>query len=122
MLGHVVTGSLDILVDEVIKTIFKFGSKFRLIPEFNAEIVKNDIKTGVNDYIHKMAFKLKLPLEYFSEWKIKLLKLIFDKIDSTNNTFPCTVNKYRFSRVIKEIQSKYIIVPVDKVDSNFSFI
>ena len=68
-LGHVVTGSLDILADEDIKNIFKFGSKFRLIPEFNVEIVKKDIKTGVNDYIHKMDFKLKLPLEYFSEWK-----------------------------------------------------
>ena len=93
-----------------------------MIPEFNVEIVKKDIKTGVNDYIHKMAFKLKLPLEYFSEWKVKLHKLIFDKINSTNNTFPYTVNKFRFSRIIKEIQSKYIIVPVDKADSNFSFI
>lgn len=119
---HVVTGNLNIINDNEIQSIFKFGSKFRLIPQFNVEKIINDIRICVNDYIHKISYMLKLPLGYFNNWKILLLKVILDKINITPNIFPVTIKITKFYRKLKELHSKYIIVPVDKAGSNFSFV
>ena len=102
--------------------IFKYGSKFRLIPRLNKVKIKEDIRNNVEDYIYKLSFKLNIHIGHFSEWKSKLLKTILDKIDTTNNTFPCTVNFNIFKDKIKNLQDKYVIMPVDKANNNFGFV
>ena len=89
--NHVITGNLDILDDDELKAIFKFGSKFRFIPKFDIVNIKKEIKTSVYNYVHKISFKLNMHIGYFSEWKALLLDLIYNKISSTY-IFPCTTN------------------------------
>lgn len=119
--NHIITGNLDILEDNATKAIFKYGSKFRMVPRFNVDIIKKEIKASIYDYIHKLSYKLNLPLGYFSEWKALLLDLIFNKISSTNNVFPTTVNINQFKNKLKILQDKFIIMPVDKAGNNFGF-
>ena len=45
-----------------------------------------------------------------------------DTINVTPNVYPCTTNLRIFKNKIKQIQSKYIIMPVDKAGNNFGFI
>ena len=104
------------------KNIFRFGSKFRLIPELNKDKIKEEIRNDVGEFIYKISFKLNIYLGYFSEWKSKLLKMIFDRIASVENIFPSTTNFRQFSNKIKMLQDKYVIMPVDKASNNFGFI
>ena len=120
--NHVITGNLEILDDDELKAIFKFGSKYRFIPKFDINKIKDEIKTSINNYILKISFKLNIHIGYFSEWKTLLLDLIYNSISSTSNIFSCTTNMTQFYNKIKILHNKYIIMPVDKAGSNFGFI
>ena len=120
--NHVVTGDINVLGDNDLINIFKFGSKFRLIPRLNIRNILININNRIDTYIHRMSFKFNINIGHFNEWKIKLLNIIRNKIINTPNTFPCTTNIQIFKNKIKEIQNKFVIVPVDKANSNFGFI
>lgn len=104
------------------KAIFKYGSKFRLIPRLNKDFIKEEIRNGVNEYIYRISLKLNIHLGFFSEWKTRLLNLIFVRIISAVNVFPCTTNFTEFSNKVKNLQDKYVIMPVDKASNNFGFV
>ena len=72
--------------------------------------------------MNKWSFKLNVVIGHFAEWKTKFMKSIRDKIDSTPNTFPSTINLHSLKNKIKDIQDRFIIMPVDKANSNFGFI
>lgn len=120
--GHIITGNLNILQDNELINIFKFGSKFRLIPNLDLNKLNNTIVNRVTEYVYKMSFKLNVNVGEFSEWKVKLITDIQSKINSTPNTFSSTVNIRSFRNKIKDFQNQYVIVPVDKANSNFGFI
>ncbi|MEL6542770.1 MAG: hypothetical protein AAFQ34_15395 [Pseudomonadota bacterium] len=104
------------------KSIFRYGSKFRLIPNFNKARIKDEIRNDVNEFIYKLSCKINVCLGYFSEWTTKLLNLIFGKIESVENIFPPTTNFGQFCNKVKILQSKYVIMPVDKANNNFGFV
>ena len=102
--------------------IFKYGSKFRFTPRFDVDKIKNDIKNSVNEYVDRLSYKLHVHSGYFSEWKTLLIDLINSKISHTTNVFPSTTNMTTFKNKLKNIQAKYVIMPVDKAGNNFGFI
>ena len=104
------------------ESIFRFGSKFRVIPKLNINNIVNNINNNVNEYIHILSFKLNINIGQFAEWKVKFMKIIRDKISITPNTFPCTINLRKLQEKINRVQNKFIIMPVDKASSNFGFI
>ena len=120
--NHVVTGSLDVLQDESLKGIFKFGSKFRIIPKLNKNNIITNINNNVNEYIHRLSFKLNVNIGLFAEWKTKFINNIRNVINYTPNTFHNTTNIRELRDKIKIVQDKFIIVPVDKASNNFGFI
>ena len=69
-----------------------------------------------------MSFRLNINIGHFNEWKSKLLELIRYKINITPNTFSNTINQRTLMNKIKDIQNKFIIMPVDKASNNFGFI
>jgi len=121
-LNHVVTGNLEILDDPELVNIFKYGSNFRLTPRFECDNIKNEIRNGVSEYIDRLSFKLHIHCGFFSEWKTLLLNLIDSKIVETANIYPSTVNMTVFVNKVRNIQEKYVIMPVDKASNNFGFI
>ena len=102
--------------------IFKYGSKFRLIPRFDVDKIRNDIRNGVNEYVDRISYKLHVHSGYFSEWKTIFLDLITSKVTQTANIFPSTTVITTFKNKLKNIQNKYVIMPVDKAGNNFGFI
>ena len=121
-LNHVVSGDLNILEDHELISIFKYGSKFRLTPHFDMNKIKDEIRHSINEYVEKLSYRLHLHSGFFSEWKTLLLKLIDSKMLHTLNIFPSTTNMGTFINKIKNIQSKYVIMPVDKAGNNFGFV
>ena len=68
--GHVITGDIDIVDNKDLKNILKEGPNFRIPPrktDFKrlSATIKNDIKTGVEQW----AIKESVPLEAFTKWK-----------------------------------------------------
>ena len=120
--NHIVTGNLDILGDPSLIDIFKYGSKFRIIPRLDINDIIIKISNCIDEYIHKLSFRINVNMGHFSEWKSKFMLLIKNKIAYTPNIIPCTTNMRLLRNKIKEIQDKYIIVPVDKAGNNFGFI
>ena len=120
--NHIVTGNLEILEDPEMIDIFKYGSKFRLTPRLEIDNIKNEIRNSVNEYIEKLSYKLHVHSGFFSEWRTNFLSLIETKISNTFNIFPNTTNLFAFKRKIKNIQDRYVIMPVDKAGNNFGFI
>ena len=94
--NHVLTGNLEILNDNEIINIFRFGSKFRLVPSLDIEEIKENLKTNICDYIHKISYNLNIHFGYFQEWKTLFYNLINTKINNTNNIYPWTINMYVF--------------------------
>ena len=116
------SGDLNILEDHELISIFKYGSKFRLTPHFDMNKIKDEIRHSINEYVEKLSYRLHLHSGFFSEWKTLLLKLIDSKMLHTLNIFPSTTNMGTFINKIKNIQSKYVIMPVDKAGNNFGFV
>ena len=102
--------------------IFKYGSKFRLTPKFEADKIKNDIKNSINEYVDKLSYRLHVHIGYFSEWKTLFFDLINSKIAQTVNIYPRTTNMTIFRNKLKNIQNKFVIMPVDKAGNNFGFV
>ena len=102
--------------------IFKYGSKFRLTPRFEVDKIKTDIKNSVNEYVDKLSYKLHVHIGYFSEWKTLFINLVNSKITETINVYPSTTNMTIFRNKLKNIQDKFVIMPVDKAGSNFGFV
>ena len=120
--NHIVTGSLDIIDNEEIKNIFKFGSNYRLVPKLNVNKIMEDINNKLNNYISSMSYKLKLHFGHFLEWKTQFVHAIRNKMSVTPNCYPVTINFNQFKSKVKELQNKFVIVPVDKASNNFGFI
>ena len=120
--NHIVTGNLDVLEDDELINIFKFGSKFRVIPRLNIEEIITGIYDSVNEYILKLSFRHNINVGHFGEWKTKFMILLRNKITNTPNTFSCTINQRRLRNKINVVQNKFVITPVDKAGSNFGFI
>ena len=108
--------------DYSLKDIFRHGSKFRLIPTLNKNLIREEIRSDVSEYIYKISLKLNIHLGHFAEWKAKLLDLIFYKISTVINIFPCTTNFVQFSNKVKNLQDKFVVMPVDKASNNFGFV
>ena len=120
--NHIVTGNLDILEDLELINIFKYGSKFRIIPRLNVNEIIDNIYDNINDYIHKLSYRTNTNMGQFIEWKTKFMILVKNKINFTPNFIPCTTNLQMFRNKIKRVQDKFVIVPVDKAGNNFGFV
>ena len=108
--------------DPELITIFRYGSKFRLTPRFDVDKIKTEIRNSVNEYVDRLSYRLHIHSGYFSEWKTLFLELINRKISNTVNIYPNTINMTTFRNKLKNIQEKYVIMPVDKAGNNFGFI
>ena len=120
--NHIVTGNLDVLEDNELISIFKYGSKFRIIPNLSTNDIISSVNDSVNEYIHKLSFRYSINIGQFSEWKTKLMIEFRHRINNTPNIFPCTINQRALRNKINVIQNKFVITPVDKAGSNFGFV
>ena len=120
--NHIVTGNLDVLDDNELIDVFKFGSKFRVIPRLDTNDILTNINNSLNEYVHKLSFRHNMNIGHFGEWKAKFMQLIRNKISNTPNIFPCTINQRVLRNKLNALQDKFVITPVDKAGSNFGFV
>ncbi len=121
--GHVATGNLDIIENLELRQILNKGLNHRDQVKPCKKKAYSSIKTGVNEYISKMANKLKKPEVCFDEWKNMVLKkvwLILETKDTYNvNT---VLSKSAVKDELQKLHQNYVFVPTDKAANNLTII
>ena len=122
--GHITTGDLRIIKNDKLRKLCSFGTKFREIPRFNKEFIKNSFNKSINELVSKLVRKFKIPKNSFKDWA-DAISTKFDKnIDylavRQKRNVPVLSDR-RCKQELESLQSKYVITVVDKAAGNYAF-
>ena len=123
---HIITGNLDIVTNSKLRDLISKGPKYREPVQFSCDIAKVEILKGIDNCVSTWSKREKIPLSVFQDWR----NMIADRID--DRILALTPKKKRFVKsafkvndvkeCLTDLQSKYIMVPIDKAANNVAFI
>ena len=112
---HVITGNLDIVAHQEIRTLLSKGLNF-CVQRFNADITYNTILSAGELYIIKVSTEAKLALNTFIPWKTELLHAVKGKIYKIKAKPVYTVlEQHRNVLFLTKLQEHFVLVPVNKM-------
>ena len=126
-LGHILTGDLSIFEHSSLRKILSKAPKYREPKFLNFGKAREHIVTRLDNCISKWCNKKSLPIDILRDWKHAVLKKVDNRIKSlslnlkyhkVNVSFSCEEVK----SCLLDLQSKYVITPIDKTNGNFAFI
>lgn len=123
--GHVHTGDLEIISNTNLRNIMKKGAKFREVPVFSKRKLLAAIHQGIDSFAVKLALRCDRPMASFERWLNIIHKKVDEKCKYLNykHSFANQVtNNPEVKKYIAELQSRFVIVPVDKAANNFAII
>ena len=125
--GHIISGDLRIVENNKLRKLLTKGPKFRESEPICWCSVKECVLTGVNESIKKWSDSLGLQMSLFSDWKCKVSECLNDKIDSLKSRIRPRVgakalNDNSVKNYLNSLQERFVMVPIDKADSNVAFI
>ena len=123
--GHVISGDLKIVSDPKLRSLIAKGPKYREPMPFSCKQARSDIIKGIDDCIDTWSEKSGTPKSAFDSWKHEISNLIdhrssslTDQKRSKSSIFDNAVTK----QCLNELQSTYVMVPIDKAANNVAFI
>ena len=125
--GHIITGDLRIVQNNKLRKLLIKGPKFRESEGICWNKARESITAGIKESIKKWINSEGLPSSLFTEWKNKVFECVDNKITSLRTrVHPKRVKKslsdYDVINYLNELQERYVMVPIDKADSNVAFI
>ena len=124
--NHVITGDLEIVTDTKLRNLISKGPKYREPVQFSCAKAFAEILKGIDKCIDTWSRKIGLPVTAFKDWKEMITSKIKDRISSLanhNNRHICSIFKDASAKqCLSDLQSKYVIVPIDKAANNVAFI
>ena len=93
----------------------------------NWKAATSSLKKDIDGFVKKLSNKVKMPLEYFTEWKDKLLEIIHEERKLLKGKVKFRPVQKVFQdpeccRNLEELKDKYVLVPIDKAANNIGFI
>ena len=124
--GHIVTGDLKIVSDLNLRNLISKGPKYREPLPFSCVKAKSEILAGLDNCIHSWSNKAGLAHIAFRDWKSTIISKIDDRISSLvtnkkNNKFSILCENSART-CLADLQSKYVMVPIDKAANNVAFV
>ena len=125
--GHIISGDLNIITDERLRALLTKGPKYREPLPFSCVKAKESILVGINSCIDSWSSKSGNTKSAFTEWK----NVIISKIDKRMSALVDNNKRRRTTSILKgqnskscllDLQSKYVMVPIDKAASNIAFV
>jgi hypothetical protein len=123
--GHVHTGNLDIISNTNLRNIMKKGAKFREVPVLSKRKLLSSIHNSLDSFVLKLAAKCDRPVASFEKWLKNIHEKVEEKCKQLNQVHNFTnqvTNDPTVKKYIAELQSRFVIVPVDKAANNFAII
>ena len=125
--GHVVTGDLRIIENAKLQKLFSKGPNYCENKTINYHKCMNEIVKSLDACASYMAAKYKLEVKEFDSWKSKVKEKVTEKIRKLKltrrpqQTKPILKDENALL-YLQDLQSKYVIVPIDKAANNISII
>jgi len=125
--GHIVTGDLRIIENRHLRKLISKGPNYRESRNINWRKCKEVIENGLQAYTDSVSTKLNLDFEDISPWKVNVLQ----KVDANIASLQRKTKYHKVNPVLKRpevidylqnIQSKFVLVPIDKAANNISII
>ncbi len=125
--GHVFTGNLEIITNKEVRNVMKKGAKFREMPYTNHKKVYELVLETLEELSNKWSKKCNIDKDTLVPWLEKVKVTIRKRIMSlkTNGAFDTggMILKNRNNvEYIKNLQQRFVIVPIDKAGNNFAII
>ena len=125
--GHIITGDLSIVHNNKLRKLIAKGPKFRENEGICWTKSRESILQGINGSIKKWLDSERLPNSLLTEWKTKLLEYVDNKIDSLKTRIrprklAKTLNDREVKDCLSDLQNNFVMVPIDKADSNVAFV
>ena len=124
--GHIVTGDLRLIGNSKLRKLFSKGPKYRESPKINWNTVLESIQDGINEVITKWCTKNGVTEIILKPWKQNVIELVKGRIEVLQTTYRpenCRIlDSSDVRQRLEELQSRYVICPVDKAAGNIAFI
>ena len=125
--GHVMSGDLNIISDTKLKTLLAKGPKYREPLPFSCDRAKEEILLGLDSCIDSWSNKAGVDRAAFLDWRNTIIECIDRRIRSLNtsnrkSTYHSILKSSSSSSCLRQLQSKYVMVPIDKAANNIAFI
>ena len=129
-IGHIITGNLDIIENDDLKTLIKKGPKYRLPRRIhwgkNRQLIENFLDDYIKDWIKKEN-KL-VPNGQYDEtllknWKTQVMLFVDNRISKGKIKFKDSAS-FDFDSVkgeLERLQNLFVITPADKAGNNVIF-
>ena len=126
-LGHILTGDLSIVENNSLRKILSKGPKYREPKPLNFGKAREHIVTGLDNCISKWCNKKGLPIDILKDWKYAVLEKVDNRIKSLSSNLKyhkvnVSLSNEEVKSCLSELQSKYVITPIDKANGNIAFI
>ena len=107
--------------------LFRKGPNYREKQTMNWKAAISSLKEDIDGFVKKWSNKVKMPLEYFIEWKVKLLEIIHKERKVLKGKIKCrpvqkVLQDPECCRNLEELKDKYVLVPIDKAANNIGVI
>ena len=120
---HVVTGNLNIIKNNDLRTLLKKGLNYRDQAAPNKHKTLEAVKKALNNYIKKKSSKTSRPEAMFGEWKSSIMESVKNKLETFRPyKYNSILSKPEVKEELIQLQDKYVFVPTDKANKNVSII
>ena len=127
--GHIITGDLNFITCNKLRSLMSFGAKFREPVSQDPNHIKNYINTSIDHFITSKAGKYRVGQDSFRAWGDKVKQVVSNRINYYVSHKPYVFDKStsifkdpEVASYVKDLHNKYIIVVADKASSNFVII
>ena len=123
--NHIITGDLNIISDPKLRGLVAKGPKYRDPLPFSCSKAKTEILLGLDNCIETWSNKSKLSKAQFDDWKGTITSKIDERISSIRpkkNKHHPILKIASSQECLSELQTKYVMVPIDKASNNIAFV
>ena len=125
--GHIITGDLRIIEDKHLRKLIARGPNYREPKNVNWNKCREVITNGLDSCGDAFVNKFDLDEGEISGWKEEILKQVDDRITAVKRNFKyqkvnSVLKRPDVLAYLNNLQSKFVLVPVDKAANNVSII
>ena len=125
--GHIVTGNLNLANNERLRQLISKGPKYREPKQICFEEAREEIQTGINQFIEQISNDKGIHKNHFSEWESHVMSSVNKKNCTLKSKITCRsvksiFSEYEVKNTLFSLKEYFVIVPIDKAANNVAFI
>ena len=116
--GHIISGDVDVVENEDLKSLIRKGPKFREPRSFNWRQNFVSIMNAVEDYAKRWAKRENEEVDTLSEWVKSIKGILKSRIRNiktkVRTIYPSVFSKPEVRNKLERLHEEFVLVPADK--------